>query len=128
MDTGPFSLYELLISLEKRGHLDQTLTGHSYQRPPAVARGEQRDTFTVSHTSHSVFKPNNVNQKQLKGSNIAGYVGMTRLEASSYLCLVWRASGWSGIEFFHFVAEMLVVFFNTQLFELWDSASKLFST
>ena len=52
------SLFQLVLSFEKRGHLDLKITGHAIDRPANVRRGEAPDCVTVTHQSHSVFKPN----------------------------------------------------------------------
>lgn len=89
-DVGPMTVYELLVSFEKRGHLDLTLTGHKCDRPPEVRRGERSDAISVVHENHSVFKPNAVAPKSAKGTNVAGVIGLKTLSSSSYCCLLWR--------------------------------------
>ncbi|CAK9072441.1 Uncharacterized protein SCF082_LOCUS35627 [Durusdinium trenchii] len=74
VDIGPFTVYKMFVGYEK-GMMDLKLTGHGFNRPPAVQRGEESDRIIVAHEAHSVFKPNAVNQKNLRGTNIAGYIG-----------------------------------------------------
>lgn len=38
VDVGPMSMYKLIVSFEKRGHLDLKVTGHIIDRPAAVKR------------------------------------------------------------------------------------------
>lgn len=90
VDIGPFTVYKMFVGFEKKGMMDLKLTGHGFNRPPAVQRGEESDRIIVAHEAHSVFKPNAVNQKNLRGTNIAGYIGYKVLAASEYLTLVWR--------------------------------------
>eukprot|EP00438_Fugacium_kawagutii_P036217 Skav223158 [mRNA] locus=scaffold2973:257878:262548:- [translate_table: standard] len=89
-DVGPMTVYELLVSFEKRGHLDLTLTGHKCERPPEVKRGERADAINVVHDTHSIFKPNAVLPKNAKGTNVAGVIGLKTLASSSYVSLLWR--------------------------------------
>lgn len=91
----PMTLYELIYTIEKRGCLDYTITGHTAQRPPSVQRGEEGDRqepamkmvlkvlievdvgcwlvieingrIEVSHQSFAVYRPNPVTQKNAKG-------------------------------------------------------------
>ncbi|CAK9106475.1 Uncharacterized protein SCF082_LOCUS49592 [Durusdinium trenchii] len=44
-DSSPMTLYELLFTIEKRGTLQYTITGHKAERPPAVQRGEETDRW-----------------------------------------------------------------------------------
>lgn len=92
-DSQPMSLYALMVSMEKKGHLDTKLTGHLVDRPPAVKRGEDRDHIQVTHEAFSVFRPNAVNVKSAKSTNMAGLIGNKVLSASAHLQLVWRSSG-----------------------------------
>ena len=89
-DVGPMTLYQMIVSFEKRGYLDLKVTGHVVDRPAEVKRGEAPDAITVAHEAHSVFRPNAVQAKSVKGTNIAGLVGMKILAASQYLQLVRR--------------------------------------
>ena len=89
-DTGPMSVYQLMLSYEKRGHLDLKITGHAIDRPANVRRGEAANCIEVAHEAHSVFKPNAVPPNNVKGTNIAGLIGNKVLGASEYLDLVWR--------------------------------------
>lgn len=93
VDTGPMSLFRLVLSFEKRGHLDLKITGHAIDRPANVRRGEAPDCVTVTHQSHSVFKPNAVQARNVKGTNVAGLIGNKCLAASQYLTMVWRFLG-----------------------------------
>ncbi|CAK9043211.1 unnamed protein product [Durusdinium trenchii] len=92
-DVGPMSVYQLLVSFEKRGHLDLKLTGHQCERPPEVQRGERSDAINVTQVEHSVFKPNAVLPAKAKGTNIAGVIGVKCLAASEFLVLLWRSLG-----------------------------------
>ena len=87
------SVYQLLVSFEKRGHLDLKLTGHQCERPPEVQRGERSDAINVTQVEHSVFKPNAVLPAKAKGTNIAGVIGVKCLAASEFLVLLWRSLG-----------------------------------
>ena len=89
-DSFPMSLYKLLKTIEERGVVDYTVTGHKVMRPGSVQRGETPDTFTITHESHSVFRPNPVAVKNVKGSNVAGYLGTKALSSSKFLKCVWR--------------------------------------
>eukprot|EP00438_Fugacium_kawagutii_P020088 Skav200150 [mRNA] locus=scaffold2013:409300:426011:+ [translate_table: standard] len=89
-DTNPMSVFDLIVSMEKKGILDCKLTGHTTDRPAAVRRGEERDRIEVVHQSFSLFKPNAVTAKNAKATNLAGLVGYKSLSASSHLQLVWR--------------------------------------
>ena len=102
VDNGPMTLYQMLVAMEKQGHMDLVLTGHSVQRPAAVARGEESDHFIISHSAHSVFKPNQVAANKLKGTNLAGYIGYTCLANSNFLGLVWRILVLKFLMFFSF--------------------------
>ena len=87
------SLFQLVLSFEKRGHLDLKITGHAIDRPANVQRGEAPDCVNVTHQAHSVFKPNAVAARHVKGTNIAGLIGNKCLAASQYLTMVWRFLG-----------------------------------
>ena len=43
IDSKPMSVFDLMIQMEKQGHLNLKLSGHTCQRPPAVVRGEDQD-------------------------------------------------------------------------------------
>ncbi|CAK9075623.1 unnamed protein product, partial [Durusdinium trenchii] len=87
-DSSPMTLYALLTMLEKRGVLDAKLTGHKVERPPEVVRGEASDSITIAHEAFSVFRPNPVAQvKQVKASNIAGFIGLRALTSSNFITL-----------------------------------------
>eukprot|EP00438_Fugacium_kawagutii_P018576 Skav220207 [mRNA] locus=scaffold2858:206317:210868:- [translate_table: standard] len=90
VDTGPMSIFELVLSFEKRGHLDLKMTGHNIERPANVQRGEAPDSIVVSQTQHSVFKPTAVQAKSVKGTNVASFLGGKTLRSSQYLTMVWR--------------------------------------
>ncbi|CAJ1431871.1 unnamed protein product, partial [Effrenium voratum] len=74
-DGSPTTLYDTVVKLEKQGCLDLKVTGHTISRPPSVQRGEESDRLEVAHTDFSVFKPNPVNEKKAKGTNVAGVIG-----------------------------------------------------
>ena len=90
-DSQPMSVFQMMVSFEKKGVLDLKVTGHSVDRPPAVKRGEESDKVEVQHQSFSVFKPNTVTAKNCKSTNVAGLLGFKALSSSQYLQLVWRA-------------------------------------
>ena len=92
-DTAPMSIYELVVSMEKKGILDLKLTGHGFDRPAAVKRGEERDRIEVTHEAYSLFKPNAVTARTAKATNIAGLIGYTALSNSQHIQLVWRTLG-----------------------------------
>ncbi|CAK9073577.1 unnamed protein product, partial [Durusdinium trenchii] len=81
-DSAPMTLHEAMVMMEKRGMMDLKVSGHSVERPAAVKRGDEPDTLEVSHQSYLVFKPNPVTVKNVKGSNIAGFVGFKVLSSS----------------------------------------------
>ena len=89
-DSAPMTLYQLYIMLEKRGIVNFKLTSHDCERPAEVQKGNVAYTLEVSHTSHSVYKPNPVQQKHVKASNLGGFLNYNTLEKSKYLELVWR--------------------------------------
>lgn len=123
VDVGPMSMYKLIVSFEKRGHLDLKVTGHIIDRPAAVKRGEAPDAITVAHEAHSVFKPNGVTAKNVKGSNVAGVIGMKVLAASQYLQLVWRCFAclaWVLVSCF-FVSWFLISRWNIQCNMSWTT-------
>ncbi|CAK9016804.1 Uncharacterized protein SCF082_LOCUS13348 [Durusdinium trenchii] len=43
VESKPMSWYDFIVSLEKKGSLDYTITGHDCTRPAAVQRGEESD-------------------------------------------------------------------------------------
>ena len=90
-DSAPMTLHEAMVMMEKRGMIDLKVSGHSVERPAAVKRGDEPDTLEVSHQSYLVFKPNPVTVKNVKGSNIAGFVGFKVLSSSRFLKLVWSS-------------------------------------
>lgn len=90
-DSNPLSLHQLIVSFERKGILDCKVTGHSVDRPPAVKRGEERDSLVIAHEAFSLFRPNAVTMKSAKATNVAGLIGMKALKASPYLQLVWRS-------------------------------------
>ena len=89
-DSSPMTLFQLVHTLERKGILDLTLTGHTADRPASVKRGEESDRLEVVHQSYSLFKPNAVTAKAAKSTNVAGLAGYKVLKASNYLELVWR--------------------------------------
>lgn len=90
-DSSPVTLYDLCVLLEKRGVMDFKVTGHEVDRPADVKRGESADRVDVKHVAFSVYKPNPVQVKHVKASNLAGFINFTKLSESKYLQLVWRA-------------------------------------
>ena len=80
--------------MERKGVLDVKLTGHAFDRPAAVKRGEERDRIEVTHEAFSLFKPNMVTTRNAKSTNIAGLIGFKTLSASDHMQLVWRNSGY----------------------------------
>lgn len=94
VDSSPTTLFDLLVSLEKRGVLDLKVTGHRVDRPSDVKRGESMDRIEVTHESYSVFKPTNVALKTMKQTNMAGVLGFKSLLASRQLVLVWSHLAW----------------------------------
>ena len=103
-DSKPMSIFQMLIMLEKRGMLDMRLSCHKAERPASVQRGEAADSITIEHEAYSVFKPNPVQNKHVKQSNLAGFIGLRVLQSSQYLAMVWRPS----------VVNMLVGFDHVQ--------------
>lgn len=53
-DSAPTTLFNLMLTLEKRGILDFAVTGHKVQRPSAVQR-ESNQTASQSSTRRSVY-------------------------------------------------------------------------
>ena len=49
----------------------------------------------VTHQSYSVFKPNPTAVKNVKGTNVAGLIGVKALANSKFVTLVWRALAFS---------------------------------
>lgn len=43
----------------------------------------------IQHQEHSAYRPNAVQPKQAKGSNVAGLIGTRLLVKSSFLVVVW---------------------------------------
>jgi hypothetical protein len=84
------TLYDLYLMLEKRGVVDFQVTSHDVDRPADVKAGNAADCLDVKHTSYSVYKPNPVQQKNVKSSNLGGFLNYTTLENSKYLQLIWR--------------------------------------
>ncbi|CAK9025766.1 unnamed protein product, partial [Durusdinium trenchii] len=83
-DSDAMTIFDLIVMLEKRGLVDLTLTGHKFERPPAVKRGESEDSMVFNHEAFSVYKPNPVQQKNVKSSN--GF-----LAGSNCVCLAFFA-------------------------------------
>ena len=90
-DTAPMTLYELYLMLENRGIIDFRITRRDVDRPSEVKKGNAADMLEVKHNAYSVYKPNPVQQKNVKSSNLAGFLNFQNLEKSTYLQLVWRA-------------------------------------
>ena len=91
VDSQPMSVFQMMVSFEKKGVLDLKVTGHLVDRPPAVKRGEESDKIEVQHQAFSVFRPNTVTAKNCKSTNVAGLLGFKPLSSSQCLQLVWRA-------------------------------------
>lgn len=89
-DSDAMTIFDLIVMLEKRGLVDLTLTGHKFERPPAVKRGESEDSMVFNHEAFSVYKPNPVQQKNVKSSNVAGFLQYQTLTKSRFLTLAWR--------------------------------------
>lgn len=89
-DSAPMTLYDLYLMLEKRGVVDFQVTSHDVDRPADVKAGNAADCLDVKHTSYSVYKPNPVQQKNVKSSNLGGFLNYKTLENSKYLQLIWR--------------------------------------
>lgn len=89
-DSMPMSLYALYVMLEKQGVMDSSVTGHDVDRPPEVKRGEASDDLVVAHKSYSVYRPNPVQLKNVKSSNLGSFLGHKTLGKSQYLQMVWR--------------------------------------
>lgn len=89
-DSAPMTLYDLYLLLEKRGVVDFQVTSHDVDRPAEVKAGNAPDCLEVKHTSYSVYKPNPVQQKSVKSSNLGGFLSYKSLEGSKYLQLIWR--------------------------------------
>lgn len=89
-DSEPMTLFQLIHSFERKGCLDMKVTGHTIDRPASVKRGEENDRIEIQHEAYSVFRPNNVNAKQCKATNVAGLLGCKSLHASQHVQLVWR--------------------------------------
>ncbi|CAK9067064.1 Uncharacterized protein SCF082_LOCUS34017, partial [Durusdinium trenchii] len=81
-DSDAMTIFDLIVMLEKRGLVDLTLTGHKFERPPAVKRGESEDSMVFNHEAFSVYKPNPVQQKNVKSSNVAGFLQYQTLTKS----------------------------------------------
>lgn len=79
-DSKPMSVYEVVVQLERRGVLDSKLSGHEVSRPAAVQRGEEQDRIEITHNDYSVFRPNPVQVRNAKGTNIGGFIGYKLLE------------------------------------------------
>ena len=56
-DSPPMTLFDLIIKLEKAGHLDTTSCGHQISRPPTVARGEETDRPGIRKSVQLLEKP-----------------------------------------------------------------------
>ena len=46
--------------------------------------------FEISHNEYAVYRPNPVQAKSAKATNLAGLIGYKALEASPHVTLVWR--------------------------------------
>ncbi|CAE7889335.1 unnamed protein product [Symbiodinium microadriaticum] len=86
------TLHELVLSLEKQGLVDLTISGHKVDRPAAVKKGISEDTLDVQHQSYSCYRPNAVALKNAKYQNFAGVVGVKNLSSSPQLELDVAAS------------------------------------
>lgn len=51
VESKPMSWYDFIVSLEKKGSLDYTITGHDCTRPAAVQRGEESDRKGVGRVA-----------------------------------------------------------------------------
>ena len=85
------TLHELVLSMEKQGLVDLTISGHKVERPAAVKKGLSEDTLDVKHESYSCFRPNAVSLKNAKYQNFAGVIGVKNLPSSPDLVMVWRS-------------------------------------
>ena len=64
------TLRSVLHKLEADGHVDVTLGGHTFVRPPSVANGQQKDFFHITKTSELCWRPNGMQIKSAKMNNI----------------------------------------------------------
>ncbi|CAJ1459882.1 unnamed protein product, partial [Effrenium voratum] len=74
-------------------NMGQTVTCHLVENKAKDFLGKTANEnkaveLEVAHTDFSVFKPNPVNEKKAKGTNVAGVIGFKALSNSPYLQLV----------------------------------------
>ncbi|CAK9062831.1 Uncharacterized protein SCF082_LOCUS32651 [Durusdinium trenchii] len=84
------TLRAVLHAVERSGMVEFTLGGHSCSRPPDVKQGRCDDYFNVAPEGDELlWRPNTVQAKSLKSTNLASHFTFTQLHGSS-LRLVWQ--------------------------------------
>ena len=83
-DSNAMELRSALQHFERKGLVDFVLGGHSCIRPPSVQQGKEADRFEISSDPLNalVWKPNNIQSKNLKAANVASAFSWTALKAS----------------------------------------------
>ena len=77
-------LRSVLQKIEKCGAVGFTVGGHTCARPPEVQQGKAPDSFTITpdEANPLLWRPQAVQVKNLKASNIASHFGLSLLNAS----------------------------------------------
>lgn len=78
------TLRAVLHAVERSGMVEITLGGHSCSRPPDVKQGRCDDYFNVAPEGDELlWRPNTVQAKSLKSTNLASHFTFTQLHGSS---------------------------------------------
>ena len=74
----------LLQNVESQGTVDYQLGGHECTRPPAVQQGRAQDHFEIkpAESNPLVWRPQVIQSKNLKGTNIASHFMFSVLDKS----------------------------------------------
>ena len=85
------ALRAVLQHIESKGFVDFTLGGHSCARPPAVQQGKAPDSFVIAPDANNplVWRPQLIQQKNLKPANIASHFQYGILKASPLVLVPW---------------------------------------
>ena len=90
-DRAPQSLRALLQSVETSGVVDYTIGGHTCSRPAEVKQGKAPDSFEIQpdESNPCLWRPQAIQQKNLKGANVASHFSYPLLKASPLVLAPW---------------------------------------
>ena len=88
---GPITTIRLMLqTLERKGDVDYSVGGHTCSRPPSVQQGTSTtDFFELKPDEMLLWRPQAVQAKNLKGTNIASHFAYSMLDKSPLQLVPW---------------------------------------